>query len=289
MIIITIDGLNWLVAKDYFNDLFEVQSMKKNINNVREFSATVEGGSPTVLGLYCLWSGTPINDFHPDCFARLGLIKKGHEEENYPIPFMDKNGNKLDTIFNYFNKCKVQATHNGPCPYLDSWIQKDKYKTYDSYFQSFTQLGDNVEQLPSEDLIQFKEFARRDWDLLHIHTGIGKLGILQPGPYEQTRLFTVNKYEEFRKDKPVKRQIWINGIIRYKYVIQHVIDEMIKDQIVVVSADHGTGLWAPVTNDQIDEVPLIVNRDVDLSDINYQWDIKKLIIRLKELEDEEQI
>jgi phosphopentomutase len=73
-------------------------------------------------------------------------------------------------------------------------------------------------------------------------------------------------------------------MLRYKYVIQHIINEMIKDQIVVVTADHGTGLVDPVTPEQIDEIPLIVNRQVDLSDINYQWDVKKLILRLHEEE-----
>ena len=37
----------------------------------------------------------------------------------------------------------------------------------------------------------------------------------------------------------------------------------------------------PFTEDQIDEIPLIVNRKVDLSDIHFQSDVKKLMLRLK--------
>ena len=37
----------------------------------------------------------------------------------------------------------------------------------------------------------------------------------------------------------------------------------------------------PLTPEQIDDIPIIVNRNVNLDDINYQWDIKKLILRLK--------
>jgi len=282
LIIITIDGLNWKVAKEYFMDLFPVQSTRMVKNNVRVYTNTAEMGSPTVVGLFCLWTGRKPRDFHPSVFARLGKIKLGFKEENYPIKFIDKQNKEMDTIFNYFDKCKIQGTHNGPCPYLDDWIQSDKDTTNESYFLSFTNLADNVIQLESEDLVQFREFAIKDWDLLHIHTGIGKLGILQPGPYEQCNLYAVNEYEHHRRDKADKKRIWINGMIRYKYVIQHIINDMIKDEVVIVTADHGTMLDEPLTPEQIDDVPLIVNKKVDLSDINYQWDIKKLILRLKE-------
>lgn len=274
MICITIDGLNWDVTKEHFMDLFPNQSIKMIRNNVRVFTNNVQGGSPTPVGLFCLWGGTKIKDFYPKLLARTGLIKDGIRQENYPIHFIDKNGKKIDSVFNHFNKCKVQIRHSGPCP----------YKNNENYFQCFTELGDNVTLLESEDMAQFREFAIHDWDFLHIHTGIGKIGVLEPGPYEQCRLEAVKEYEEFRKNKPLKRKIWIAGMLRYKYVIQHIINEMIKDQIVVFTADHGTGLVDPVTPEQIDEIPLIVNRQVDLSDINYQWDVKKLILRLHEEE-----
>ena len=251
MIILTIDGLNWEVAQKYFMDLFEVQSTRMIRNNVRLYTNTSEMGSPTVVGLTCLWTGRKPRDFHPHIFARLGKIKYGHKEENYPIRFIDRNEEPMDTLFNHFEKCKVQATHNGPCPYLDDWIQEDKFDEHKSYFLSFTELGDNVTTLESEDLVQFREFCLKDWDLLHIHTGIGKLGILQPGPYEQCNLYAVNEYEHHRRNKAEKKVIWINGMIRYKWVIQNVIIPMIsKDEVVVVTADHGTMLEEPFTPEQ---------------------------------------
>ena len=63
-------------------------------------------------------------------------------------------------------------------------------------------------------------------------------------------------------------------VIRY-------IQEMNPNETIIISSDHGTWTDMPYDDRQIDEIPIIVNRKVDLSDIKYQWDIKKLILRLK--------
>ena len=77
MIIITIDGLNWRVASELFTDLFQTQSTKKIYNDVRLYTQDVSGGSPTVVGLFCLWGGKRPRQFHPSIFAPIGQIKHG--------------------------------------------------------------------------------------------------------------------------------------------------------------------------------------------------------------------
>ena len=72
------------------------------------------------------------------------------------------------------------------------------------------------------------------------------------------------------------------GITRYKQIIRY-LQEMRPNETIVISSDHGTWTEPNYSDDQIDEIPLIVNRDIDLDDIRFQWDIKKLLLRLKDV------
>ena len=53
------------------------------------------------------------------------------------------------------------------------------------------------------------------------------------------------------------------------------------DETIIISSDHGTLVDMPYSHNQIDEIPLIVNRDVDLDNFKYQWQVKELILKLK--------
>ena len=69
-------------------------------------------------------------------------------------------------------------------------------------------------------------------------------------------------------------------IRRFGYLL-HCIEQMTND-VIIVCSDHGTNLGGEDPAKVIDELPLIVNREIDLSKINYQWDIKSLILKLKD-------
>jgi len=259
MIVITVDGLNWRAAEKFYKDLFPVQSMKKIYNNVRRFS---HKGNPTTLGLGCLWSGEPISKFHENLYYKVS-------EENRAVEWKLKNGQPMDLIFNHFSSPKFYEKVAGPSPYHN--------------FETYQHEYDNVpaKKVECEEYCIFLETAKRDYDLFWIHTSIIKTGVMMPGPYEQGRIPSVIPYDVIRKDKELKKKVYEFGIKRYKQVIRYLTELARKDEIFIITSDHGTMMDIPFTEDQIDEIPLIVNGKVDLSDIHYQSDVKKLILRLK--------
>ena len=101
-----------------------------------------------------------------------------------------------------------------------------------------------------------------------------------PGPYEMGRIPSLIQYDTIRKDKNLKRKVYEFGIKRYKEVIRY-IEELSGNQTILITSDHGTWVDLPYDDTQIDEIPIIVNREIDLSDTNFQWNVKELILRLK--------
>ena len=104
-------------------------------------------------------------------------------------------------------------------------------------------------------------------------------GFIKHGPYEQGRNPVAIPYQEWRKDKPFKKKVYMFGLNRFKFMME-MLQDMCPDETIIVTADHGTGLEVPVPFCAIDECPIIVNDEVDLSDINFQWDVKKLLLEL---------
>jgi len=264
MIIISIDGLNWKYAKDLYKDIFKEQSMRMIRCDVRPFS--MQGVSATPIGLTCLWSGERIKNLHPDFFTR---FTDKYKTESFI--WEDRFGNKLDLVWDHFDKSKFFEKVVGDSPYSGEQVWK--------FYHSLEDKG--VKRVPCEELCIFAEAARDDYDLFWIHSSIVKGAVMFPGPYELGRLPSLKTYDEIRKDKALKKEVYLWGVRRYREVIKY-IEELSGYQTILITSDHGTLTDLPFTNDQIDEIPLIVNRDVDLSDIKYQWDIKKCILRLKE-------
>jgi len=250
MIIVTIDGLNWEYAKKYLSDMFPTQSMKKIRCNVRSYSSQGQG-NPTTLGLGCLWSGKQIKTFHKDLWYKVS-------EENRAVEWKLKNGENMELIFSHFKNPKFYEKVAGPSPYHN-------YETYQKEY-------DNVpaKKVECEEYCIFSETAKRDYDLFWIHTSIIKTGVMMPGPYEQGRLPSVIQYDIIRKDKPLKKKVYEFGIMRYKQVIKYPQELANPDETFIISSDHGTWVDIPYTHEQIDEIPIIINRDIDLSKIRYQ-------------------
>lgn len=273
MIIVGIDGVCWDLAKEMLSDLFPKQSMRKIKCNVRSFTNTPLGGQPTVVGLACMWSGELIKNFDENIFCRLNPVDKTQAEDNYPIRYIRKDGTPMDLVFNYFDRCKIFVTGHGPNP----------HHGMDEHFKFFSEVP-NAKEIPCEEMAVLYEVHKDDWDLFNIHTSVCKSGVTTPGPYEQGRIPSLVPYDEIRKNKPLKELVFRFGIMRYKYMIQ-CMQEMRPDDIIIVTTDHGALIKPPYTLDQVDDIFVIVNReDIDLSDINFQWDMKKLILRLKELD-----
>lgn len=268
MIIVSIDGINYKLAKEMLSDTFPIQSMKKIKCNVRVFSDTPEKGQPTTLGLACLWSGKKIKQFHSNIFNRLNPVGRNQVDDNYAIEYMDKNGKPLDLIFHHFERCKILISGHGPNPYHNN----------KEWFKFFSKVP-NTKELPCEELVMPFEVLKNDYDLFWIHTSICKTGTMWPGPYEQGRIPSLIPYDVIRKDKPLKKKIFKFGVMRYKYLIQ-CIQEAKPDETIIITTDHGSMLEFPYTHEQIDDIFVIVNRKVDLDDINYQWDVKNLILKL---------
>jgi len=267
MIIITIDGLNWDTANKYCKDIFENQNMKKIKNNVRLFTNTPDSGQPTLVGLTCLWSGEKIRNFDKNLFARVNP----KYNENYKLSFKDKSGNDFDLIFNYFNKPKIQLSHHGGNPYSNN----------EKYFKYWTTLEPKVRICPSEEWCIIPELLKKDYDFFHIHTEIGKIGVLQHGPYEQGRMPACIPYDQIRQDKELKKEVYLFGLKRWIFIIKEYLSKMIDDTIII-TADHGTSLEKIFKPEYIDDIPLIINRDVDLSNVTYQWELKNFIVDLNE-------
>ena len=267
MIIVTVDGMNWKTAKELYSDLFPEQSMRMIKCNVREFTQVPlrPGGpiaGPTAVGLTCLWSGEKIRNFHPSIF------ESKYEEGNKPYEYKTLDGKPMDMVWDHFKNGKFYMKHQGP-----NW--QDNYK---ELFQHY--YGIKAKRCPSDELCIFSETAKKDYDLFWIHSAIIKGGVFMPGCYEQGRIPTLLPYDEIRKNKPFKKYVYMFSIRRYKEVIRY-LQDIVPDETFVISSDHGTMTEIPFTPEQIDDIPIIVNRKVDLSDIKYQWDFKKLILRLK--------
>lgn len=263
MIIVTVDGLNWEYAKKYYSDIFPEQSMGMMRCDVRMFDHIPTAG-PTANGLACMWSGERIKSFHPT------FLEAKHSENNIPYVWELKNGKKMDLLWNYFKNPKFYFRHQGP-----SW--QDDYKELFKHFHSL----ENVKRCPSEELCVFSEAMKKDYDLFWIHSAIVKGGVFMPGCYEQGRIPALMTYDEVRKNKPLKKETYVFGIRRYVEVIKY-LQEMLPDELFVISADHGTFVDPPWTPEQIDNIPVIVNKkDVDMSKLRFQWDFKKFILGLK--------
>ncbi len=263
MIVITVDGLNWKYAQEYYKDVFKKQSMKMIRCQVRPFA--MQGANGTPIGLACLWSGEKIKNFHPSLYSK---FEDKYKSES--LQWLDKDGKPLDLIWNYFSNPKFYEKVCGDSPYYG-----------EQYWKFYHNLP--VKRVPCEELCVFVETYRKDYDLFWIHSSIVKTGTLSIGPYELGRHPSIIPYDEIRKNKQLKHDVYVLAIRRYKEVIKY-LEEISGNQTIIVTADHGTLTDIPFTDEQIDEIPLIVNRDVDLTDINFQWDVKKLILRLKDAE-----
>ena len=267
MIVITVDGLNWKYAKELYKDIFPEQSMRKIKTNVRMYtnSPLFAGGptaGPTAVGLACMWSGEKIRNFDKN------ILMAKYEEDNKPYNYIKRNGDKMDMVWDHFEKGKFYIKHQGP-----NWM--DNHKELMLHYS-----GINARRCPSDELCIFSEAAKRDYDLFWIHSAIIKGGVMMTGCYEQGRIPTLMQYDVIRKDKVFKKEVYIFSIKRYVEVIKYLLD-ICPDETFVISADHGTMTDIPFTPDQVDEIPIIVNRKMDLSKYNYQWDFKQLILDLK--------
>ena len=261
MIIVTVDGLNWETAEEMYQDVFDEQSMRMIKCNVRQFTNQY-GYNATPPGLITLFSGKKTKLLHKNIFRK-------SFENSSPIDFIDINENPLDMIWHHFDKCKMFEKILGPSPYHNG-------KIFWHHFDKLKDIG--VKFVPCEELCIFSEANKNDYDLFWIHSPIVKGGIFFPGPYEAGRVPSLLEYDVIRKDKNLKREVYRCGVRRYKEVLRYLHD-IKPDEIIIVSADHGTLTTLPFNEKQIDEIPVLINRKVDLSDIKYQWDFKKLVLR----------
>jgi hypothetical protein len=269
MIVIGIDGINWEIAEKWLKDLFPIQTMKMIKCNVREFSDTPEKGQPTVLGLACSWAGEKIKKFDSNIYNRLNPVNKTQEEDNYAIRYIDADGKDLDLIFNHFKRNKIFVSGHGPNPHCDM-------KEHFIYFSKVP----NAFEMPSEEMAFFYEVWKDDWDLFWFHTSICKTAGPWPGPYEQGKVPSLIPYDIIRKDKELKKKVFEFGVMRMKYIIKCV-HEMRPNDIIVVTTDHGSNLDTTYKQESIDDIFILVNKDINMDDINFQWDVKKLLLRLK--------
>ena len=261
MIVISIDGLNWKYAQKYMSNIFPTQSSKLIKNNVRLFS---DNSNPTTIGLGCLWSGVNIKKFDKNIFYFVS-------DENRPINWIDRDGNPLDLIFNHFKDPKFYEKVAGPSPY-------NNYETYNKEYENVP-----AKKVESEEYCIFTETAKKDYELFWIHTSIIKTGVLMPGPYEQGRIPSLLQYDVIRKDKDLKKKVYEFGIMRYSQVIKYLQELANPNEIFVITSDHGTLVDKnEPLEPQIDDIPIIINRKVDLSDINVQWQVKDLLLKVRD-------
>lgn len=264
MIILTIDGLNFRTANELYLNLFPEQTMKMIKCDVRTFTDRGVNGTP--IGLTCLWSGERIKNLHENFLVSFG--KDGFNEQ---YKWLDKDNNELDLIWKHFDRCKYYEKVVGDSPYSG--------KQYWNHYHSLKQFG--VKFPPCEELCIFSEIAKNDYDLFWIHSSIVKTGTFSIGPYEMGRHPAIVPYDTIRKDKVWKRNVYMLGVERYKQVIEF-IKQTRPNDIIIITSDHGTWTDMPFTYDQIDEIPLIVNRDINIDDIRFQWNVKDFIIKMKE-------
>jgi len=182
-----------------------------------------------------------------------------------------KNGENMDLIFNYFKSPKFYEKVAGPSPYHN-------YETYQHEYDNIP-----AKKVECEEYSIFNEVAKKDYDLFWIHTSIIKTGVMMPGPYEQGRIPSVIPYDEVRHNKPLKKQVYEFGIMRYKQVIKYLQELAKPDELFVITSDHGTlvDIDAPL-NPQIDDIPLIINRNVNLDNVRGKWNVKEFLLEIKE-------
>jgi len=220
-------------------------------------------GNPTTLGLGCLWSGERIRRFHNNLYYKVS-------EENRPVEWKLNNEKDMDLVFSHFNSPAYYEKIAGPSPYYNNQIYNHEY--------------DNVpaRKLESEELCIFPEVHKHDFDLLWIHTSIIKGGIMSIGAYDIERVPSLIRYDIIRKDKIFKKKVYEFGLRRYKQVIKYLQQLAKPDEIFIITTDHGTlvDVNEPL-EPQIDDIPLIINRDIDLKSVRYQWNVKDLILRMK--------
>lgn len=263
MIVITLDGLRWDMADKHLRDIFPNQSMRMIKNTVRVHTATPGQGQPTVVGLVSLWSGVRPKLFDSNLLYHIDP----KYNKNIPYEFITKNGAYMDLVWDHFDKNYFLCNAWGPNPMAN----------YEKFFVHM----DNVpaELRPTDELGFWRDIATLDYDLYWYHCTMMEYGFIKHGPYEQGRNPVAKPYHEWRKDKPFKKKVYEFGIKRFRFMMDMLQD--MTDEVIIITSDHGTGLEMPVPAEAIDNIPIIVNRNVDLSDINYQWDVKKLILRLK--------
>jgi len=220
-------------------------------------------GNPTTLGLGCLWSGRRIREFHDNMYYHVS-------DDNRPVEWKLRDGTPMDLVFQYFKHPKFYEKVAGPSPYHN-------YETYNREYENVP-----AKKVPCEEYCIFGEANRRDYDLFWIHTSIIKTGVMMPGPYEQGRIPSVIQYDIIRKDKPLKKKVYEFGIMRYAQAIKYLQELSRNDETFIITTDHGTlvDVDEPLPP-QIDEIPLIVNKDIDLSDTKFQWEVKDLICNIK--------
>lgn len=238
-----------------------IQCNVRSLTNYRNANATPPG-------LACLWSGLNPSKLNDEFY-----ISFGKDKFNQPFRWLDNKNMPLDLVFSHFKNPKIYEKVIGDSPYTG--------EQYWKLYKSLEDLG--VRRVSCEELCIFPEAVKDDYDLFWIHTSIVKTAVMMPGPYEMGRHPAIVPYDTIRKDKEWKRRVFRTGVIRYKQVLRY-FEEMRPDEIIIVSSDHGTMTDTPFTTNQIDEIPLIVNRNVDLSNTHFQWDVKNLILKMREHE-----
>jgi len=265
MIVITMDGLRWDKAEEFLQDIFPNQSMRMIKNTVQYYTNHPGIGQPTVVGLTTMWSGVKPKMFHENLMHHIDP----KYNQNVPYEFKLKNNKKMDLIWDHFDKGYLLTNAWGPNPMCNG----------EQFFSHMDNLP--CERRPSDELGFWRDIVTLDYDLYWFHSTYIEYGYIKHGPYQQGRNPGIKPYSEWRKDKDFKRSVYEFGLKRFRFMIDMLND--MTDDIVVISSDHGTGLSYDIKPSDVDEIPVIVNRDVDLSDINYQWDFKNLLLKLKDM------
>ena len=120
MIVISIDGLNWIAAKELLLDVFPIQSMKKLYCDVRLYTNS-RSANATPPGLTCMWSGERVKNLHDNFFISFGM-----DNFNEPFKWLKKDGEPLDLVFDHFKHPKLYEKVIGDSPY----VGKQYWKLY---------------------------------------------------------------------------------------------------------------------------------------------------------------
>ena len=267
MIVVSLDGLRYDYAHKYLQNLFPEQSMKMIRNTVRTWTSTPGMGQPTVVGLVSLWSGERPKNFHPNLLHHIDP----KYNKNIPYEFKTKDGKDMDLIWNHIDKGYFLCNAWGKNPYAND----------EKFFVHMDNLP--AELRPTDELGFWRDVVTLDYDLYWYHCTIMEYGFIKHGPYEQGRNPVAIPYQEWRKDKEFKRKVYMFGLNRFRFMME-MLQDMCPNETIIVTSDHGTGLEIPIPASAIDEIPIIVNRKIDLDKINYQWDVKGLLLKINENE-----